>query len=159
MPNTEEEEFLLGVLPHGYFYQFSQYKIHKHSGDEIKFIFETRVNGCAKKNVNLFLSTSMSWGISHPGQTDLLIFFWNYTFQSLGILFLFPYIAVPTPKHGNEIPRSLCQNLISTSLHGNKIPTKCLGNEIPTNHLSELYTIYNPASWWWYVGGVGCEQS
>ena len=88
----------------------------------------------------------MSWGISHPDQTDLLIFFWNYTFQSLGILFLFPYIAVPTPKHGNEIPRSLCRNLISTSLHGNKIPTKCLGNEIPTNHSSELYTIYNPAS-------------
>ena len=30
------------------------------------------------------------------------------------------------------------------------------GNEIPTNHLSELYTIYNPASW--MVGGWGVQS-
>ena len=59
----------------------------------------------------------------------------------------FSSIAVPTPKHGNEIPTSLCRNFISTLLHGNRIPTKWHGNGIPTNHSSELYTIYNPASW------------
>ena len=67
--------------------------------------------------------------------------------QTLGIdTFPFPCIAVPTPQHGNEIPMSLYRNYIPMSLHGNEIPTKCRGNEIPTNHLSELYTIYNPAS-------------
>ena len=33
------------------------------------------------------------------------------------------------------------------SLLGNEIPTNWRGNEIPTTHLSELYTIYNPAIW------------
>ena len=46
-------------------------------------------------------------------------------------------LAVLAPKHGKEIPMSLCQNIISTPLHGNKIPTK---------HSWELYTIYNPAN-------------
>ena len=31
------------------------------------------------------------------------------------------------------------------AIRQNFIPTKWPGNEIPTNHLSELYTIYNPA--------------
>ena len=30
----------------GYFYQFSLYKIHQHSGDEINFTPMTRVNVC-----------------------------------------------------------------------------------------------------------------
>ena len=68
--------------------------------------------------------------------------------QNLGIDdFLFTCIVVPTPQHGNEIPTSLCRNFIPTSLSGNEIPTKWRGNEIPTNRLSELYTIYNPATW------------
>ena len=134
--------------PPGYFYQFSQYKIHQHSGDEIKFTFQTRVYGCDQK---LFLSDfnecscctfNIYSGKPHRSSYLLKLYFSK---SVVGILFLFPCIAVPTQKHGNEIPRSLCQNLISTSLHGNKIPTKCLGNEIPTNHSSELYTIYNPA--------------
>ena len=53
MPNTEEEDILLNVLLPGYFYQFSQYKIHQHSGDEIKFALKTRVNVCEQKNVKL----------------------------------------------------------------------------------------------------------
>ena len=66
--------------------------------------------------------------------------------QNLGIDdFLFTCIVVPTPQHGNEIPKSLCRNFIPTSLSGNEIPTKGHGNEIPTNCLWELYTIYNPA--------------
>merc|ERR1712105_224077 len=68
--------------------------------------------------------------------------------QNLGIDdFLFTYIVVLMPQHGNEIPMLLCQNFIPTSLSGNEIPTKWRGNEIPTNRPSELYTIYNPASW------------
>ena len=74
MPNTEEEEFLLGVLLPGYFYQFSQYKIHQHSGDEIKFTFENRVNGCDHKFFKLFLSDfNESSHCTFNIQTDLLI--------------------------------------------------------------------------------------
>ena len=66
--------------------------------------------------------------------------------QNLGIDdFLFTCIIVPTPQHGNFIPTALCRNFIPTSLSVNEIPTKWRGNAIPTNHLSELYTIYNPA--------------
>ena len=70
MPNTEEEVFLLGVLPHGYFYQFSQYKIHQHSGNEIKFALKTRINVCWQENVNLNLSDFND--ISSCSQTDTL---------------------------------------------------------------------------------------
>ena len=56
MPSPEEEEFLLGVSPPGYFYQFSQYEIHQHSKDEIEFTLETRVNVCNQKDMKLFLS-------------------------------------------------------------------------------------------------------
>ena len=62
--------------------------------------------------------------------------------------FLFPCIGVTLPKHGNEIPTSLCRNFIPTSLCGNEIPKKWCGNEIPTNYPLELYTIDNPASGW-----------
>ena len=81
--------------------------------------------------------------------------------QTLGIdTFPFPYIAVPTPLHGNEIPTLLCRNFIPMSLHGNEIPTKCCGNEIPTNHPLELYTIYNPAPPLLYMGFVTqCDKS
>ena len=99
MPNTEEKEFLLGVLPPEYFYQFSQYKIHQHNGIEIKFTLETRMNVCDQKNSYL-----------------LKLYF---TKSVVGILFLFPCIAVPTPNHGNEIPKLFCWDFISTSLHWN----------------------------------------
>ena len=39
-----------------YLYQFSQYKMHQHSGDEIKFTLKTRVNVCEQENVKLNLS-------------------------------------------------------------------------------------------------------
>ena len=57
MPSPDEEEFLLGVPPPWYFYQFSQYDIlHQHSKDEIESTLETRVNVCDPKNMKLFLS-------------------------------------------------------------------------------------------------------
>ena len=77
----------------------------------------------------------------------MLIVATEFPRQNLGIDdFLFTCIVVPTPHIGNEISMSLCRNFIPTSLSGNEIPTKWYGNEIPTKHLSELYTIYNPAS-------------
>ena len=56
MSKTEEEELLLGILPQGYSYQFTRYKIHQHSGDEVQFTLEMRVNVCDQNNVKLFLS-------------------------------------------------------------------------------------------------------
>ena len=51
-PDTEEEEFTLGVLPPGYFYQFSQDKW----GLDFKFTLTTRVNVCHQKTCEVFLS-------------------------------------------------------------------------------------------------------
>ena len=44
MPNSEEEEFLLGVLPPGI-----SISSDKTSGDEIKFTLNTKVNVCDEK--------------------------------------------------------------------------------------------------------------
>ena len=85
MPNTEEEEFLLGI----------QYRIHQHSWDELKVTSETRVNCC------YFCQTSMRAVAAHSifrmvSQTDLLKLYFSKSV--VGLLFLFHYIAVPTPK-------------------------------------------------------------
>ena len=53
MINTGKKEVVLfGILVEGCSYQFINYKRHQ---DKYKFTLETRVNGCEKQNVKLFL--------------------------------------------------------------------------------------------------------
>ena len=139
MPNTEEEECPLAVLPHS----ISISSVNT-SGDEIKFTLKTRVNVCDQKKLKLFLAN-----FNESNCCTLNIQSGRSSKSKFHKVFRNFFIPVHCSSHAIAWEWNSHVILLEfhpTSLHGNEIPTKWLGNEIPTNDSSELYTIYNPAS-------------